>query len=210
MAAADLLPSEVAGEPLASGSIVTETLYTVCTSTLVAEVPEDSSGVPVEYTRAQYNGGIVIHAFKLIRDDAGPWQSWGVLRALLWDDDWYGGASSFPKASYEADLDNRFTARKGGRSVFFFSSGVWVFGVDAENYLARNRFARDLIQHLNAPAPLGMVMVAERGYIVPIIVLIAVIMGTSIIWGRLLGKVVEDISGKVKASVSLNSHRRRS
>ena len=58
MAAADLLPSEVAGELLASGSIDTETLYQiVCFHNLVAEVAdEDIENIKfqVEYTRAQY------------------------------------------------------------------------------------------------------------------------------------------------------------
>jgi hypothetical protein len=206
MAAADLLPSEVAGESFASGSVVTETLYTVvCTSYFVTEVAdEDIEDIKfqVEYTRALYDG-VVLHAFKAPSIDY-RWESEGVLYTLLNDCDWYGCASIFPK-NYWTDGDSWFTAKKEGRSAFFFRSGAWVFGVDAENYLARNRFARDLIQHLNGRELRGMTMLAEPGYIVSIIGLIAVILGTSITWGRFLGY----ISGTAIHSISLNSHRRR-
>ena len=206
MAAADLLPSEVAGELLASGSIDTETLYQiVCFHNLVAEVAdEDIENIKfqVEYTRAQYKG-IVLHVFKVPPNDYSL-QTRGVLQTLLQDCDWYGCASYFPKEPYNY-VDSWFTTTKGGRSAYFFRSGVWIFGVDAENYLTRNRFARDLIQQFNGRTPQSIAIFSELGYIMPImVVLIAVILGTSRTWGWLLGRISE----KWIDSINLKLHRR--
>jgi len=64
------------------------------------------------------------------------------LKLILEDEDWYGGASSYTKTN------DWFTASKGGRSIFFWRSGVWIFGVDAENDNTRNSVAEDFVQHL--------------------------------------------------------------
>jgi hypothetical protein len=203
MTAADLLPSEVAGEPLTSGSIDTETLYQiVCFHNLVAEVAdEDIENVKfqVEYTRAQYKGS-VLHVFKVPPSDYS-YETRDVLQTLLRDCDWYGCASYFPKEQYH-NVDSWFTTTKGGRSAYFFQSGVWILGVDAENYLARNRFARDLIQQFNGRTPQSMAMLTELGSIVPILVLIAVILGTSRSWGWLLGRISEKWIDSVKLKLT--------
>jgi hypothetical protein len=145
-----LLPSKVIGEQLDSGSIETEKLYVVCGHFLSAEVaPEDIEKIKynVEHTRAQYKG-VVIHLFK-----ASWWDTQTILYILSHvgtkddislDVDWYGAAlSSFGWV-------DRVTLTKADRSVFFWRSGEWVFGVDAENYEIRNDAAIDLFQHLKS------------------------------------------------------------
>jgi hypothetical protein len=147
---AGLLPSKVNGEQLDSGSIETEKLYVVCGHFLSAEVaPEDIDKIKynVEHTRAQYEG-VVIHLFK-----ASWWDTQTILYILSHvgtkddislDVDWYGAAlSSFGWV-------DRVTLTKGDRSAFFWRSGEWIFGVDAENHEIRNDAAIDLFQHLKS------------------------------------------------------------
>lgn len=123
----ELLPSTVAGEQLVIDSNYTETL-TADTGTRTFDL---------EHTRAQYNG-IYIHIFKAeFTSDASD-----TLTLLLDDEDWYGSPSSYTQTN------DWFTAVKEGRSVFFWRSGTWIFGVDAENDNTRNNAANDLVQHL--------------------------------------------------------------
>jgi hypothetical protein len=143
-----LLPSKIIGQQLDSGSIETENLYVVCGHFLSAEVaPEDIEKIKynVEHTRARYEG-VVIHLFK-----ASWWDTETILYILSHvgtddgirlDVDWYGGALS------AFGWGDRVTLTNGDRSAFFWRSGEWVFGVDAENFKIRNDAVRDLIQHL--------------------------------------------------------------
>jgi len=122
-----LLPSAVAGAQLVNGSVYNETL-TADTGTRTFEL---------EHTRAEYNG-IFLHVLKAqSTSDASD-----ALRLILEDENWYGGASSYTKTN------DWFTASKGGSSIFFWRSGIWIFGVDAENDTARNSAANDFVQHL--------------------------------------------------------------
>jgi len=127
LTAEGILPSAVSGEQLVAESVYNETLT----------VDTGARTFDIEYTRAEYDG-IFIDVFKAeSTSDASD-----TLRLLLEDEDWYGGASSYTQTN------DWFTANKGGRSVFFWRSGTWIFGVDAENDSTRNNAANDLVQHL--------------------------------------------------------------
>jgi len=121
----ELLPSALAGKQLGSVDTVNATVTT------------DSRSFEVEHTSAEYNG-VTVHIIKIKSEsDASD-----TLDVLLDDDDWYGGASS------HTQTNDWFTASKEGRSAFFWRSGIWIFGVDAENDSTRNDVANDLVQHL--------------------------------------------------------------
>jgi len=121
----ELLPSALADKQLTEGSV----------DTVNVTVTTASRNFEVEHTSAEYNG-VTVHIIKTKSEsDASD-----TLDVLL--DDWYGSASSHTKTN------DWFTASKGGRSAFFWRSGVWVFGVDAENDSTRNAAANDLVQHL--------------------------------------------------------------
>jgi len=123
----ELLPSALAGKQLTEGSVDTGN----------ATVTTDGTNFEVEHTSAEYNG-VTVHIIKTKSESDAS----GTLDVLLDDDRWYGGASSHTKTN------DWFTASKGGRSAFFWRSGIWVFGVDAENDSTRNDVANDLVQHL--------------------------------------------------------------
>ena len=127
MSTDELLPSTLADKDLTAGSV----------DTVNATVTTDTRSFDVEHTSAGYNG-VTVHIIKAQSEsDASD-----TLDVLLDDDDWYGGASS------HTQTNDWFTASKGGRSAFFWRSGRWVFGVDAENDNTRNGVANDLVQHL--------------------------------------------------------------
>lgn len=121
----ELLPSTLAGKQLGSVDTVNATVTT------------DSTSFEVEHTSAEYNG-VTVH---IIKTQSESYAS-DTLDVLLDDDDWYGGASS------HTQTNDWFTASKEGRSAFFWRSGIWIFGVDAENDSTRNDVANDLVQHL--------------------------------------------------------------
>lgn len=119
----ELLPSALADKQLGNVDTVNVTVTTA------------SRNFEVEHTSAEYNG-VTVHIIKTKSEsDASD-----TLDVLL--DDWYGSASSHTKTN------DWFTASKGGRSAFFWRSGVWVFGVDAGNDSTRNDVANGLVQHL--------------------------------------------------------------
>lgn len=121
----ELLPSALADKQLGNVDTANKTVTT------------DSRNFEVEHTSAEYNG-VTVHIIKTKSEsDASD-----TLDVLLDDGDWYGSASSHTKTN------DWFTASKGGRSAFFWRSGIWVFGVDAENDSTRNDVANDLVQHL--------------------------------------------------------------
>jgi hypothetical protein len=123
----ELLPSTVAGLQLGS-NITEDELFT-----------SDSNSFDVTHTTAQY-GDLTVHIYKTqYSSDASD-----ALTVLLSDESLYGGASSSVKTN------DWFTANKGGRSVFFWKSGVWVFGIDAENDTIRNTVANDFVQYLRS------------------------------------------------------------
>jgi hypothetical protein len=127
MTGSTLLASTLAGKQLDQGSVGTsnEQVTTGARDFEVAHTTADYDGVSVHVIKAQFTS------------DASD-----VLDVLLSDDDWYGSASASTKTN------DWFTASKGGRSVFFWRSDVWVFGIDAENDTVRNNAASDLVQHL--------------------------------------------------------------
>jgi len=93
-------------------------------------------GTPIGYTTAQYDGVIVSIYKAPSHADAS-----GTLNALY---DEYEYATSRTKTS------DWFTAEGTGYSVFYWKSGIWLFGVEAENSNTRNQAATELVQHLKS------------------------------------------------------------
>ena len=127
MTSSTLLASTLAGKQLDQGSV----------STSNEQVTTDARDFEVTHTTAEYDG-VTVHIIKAqFSSDTAD-----VLDVLINDDGWYGSASASTKTN------DWFTASKGGRSAFFWISGVWVFGIDAESDTVRNNAASDLAQHL--------------------------------------------------------------
>jgi len=123
----ELLPTTILGNPTVPDTFLNQTLT----------VYGDTTTFEVEYARIEYDG-IVIRIFKAQSTSEAS----DTLRLILEDEDWFGGASSY------VQTNDWFTAIKEGRSVFFWRSNTWIFGVDAENDDTRNNATNDLVQHL--------------------------------------------------------------
>lgn len=113
-----LLPEALINKPLTSNYTTTKYL----------------DGTPIYYTTAYYDEVIVHIAKAPSYADASE-----TLNALY---DAYEFARSTTKTS------NWFTAKGEGYSAFFWKSGVWVFGVEAENSDVRDQVATEFVQHL--------------------------------------------------------------
>ncbi|UCG45196.1 MAG: hypothetical protein JSV58_07485 [Candidatus Bathyarchaeota archaeon] len=125
----ELLPQIVAGMPMIGGSDFTVPL-TVDTGTRIFEV---------ERTRATYDG-IFVHIFKADSTSEAS----DTLVAILEDVNWYGEASS------KVQTNDWFTVYKDNRSVFFWRSGVLLFGIDADTETTRNNAAEDFVLYLRS------------------------------------------------------------
>ena len=123
----ELLPTTILGNSTVPDTFLNQTL----------DIYTDTTTFEVEYARIEYDG-IIIRIFKAQSTS----QASDTLRLILEDEDWFGGASSY------VQTNDWFTAIKEGRSVFFWRTNTWIFGVDAENDTIRNNAANELVQHL--------------------------------------------------------------
>lgn len=94
-------------------------------------------GTPIDHTIAQYDG-VTVSVYKAPTEiDASD-----ILNALY---------DEYELARARTKTPDWFTAEVDGYRVFFWKSGIWVFGVEAENSETRNQAATELIQHLRGP-----------------------------------------------------------
>jgi hypothetical protein len=120
--ARELFPSTIAGKHLNEGSIV----------------DMDQSGTfGAEYTIAEYED-VKVNIFKAESDS----HAYDILGNILHG--WY------EDATVHVRINNWFTANSGTHSVFYWQSGIWVFGIDAQNDDVRNQAARDFIQYIKS------------------------------------------------------------
>jgi len=127
MTTEELLPMELAGNQL-----LIETIQTGD-----AQVTTGTRSFLVEHTLALYDG-ITINIIKA--DDKSD-----ASDALedIYEDEYESGSGTRTKTTnwFKCDID--------GKCVFFWRSGVWVFGVEAGDGTTRQQAAEDFVQHLN-------------------------------------------------------------
>lgn len=132
MTTEELLPTELAGNQLLTGTIQTGD----------AQVTSDTRSFLVEHTLALYDG-ITVNIIKA--DD--KYDASDALDVIYETEYEETGSGTRTKTTnwFKCDID--------GRRIFFWKSGVWVFGVEAGDSDTRKQAAEDLVQHLRSLSP---------------------------------------------------------
>lgn len=131
MTTEELLPTELAGNQLLTGTIQTGD----------AQVTTDTRSFLVEHTLALYDG-ITINIIKA--DDKSDASD---ALEVIYEDEYESGSGTRTKTTnwFKVDID--------GRYAFFWRSGVWVFGVETGDSDTRKQAAEDFVQHLESLSP---------------------------------------------------------
>lgn len=131
MTTEELLPTELAGNQLLTGTIQTSD----------AQVTIDTTSFLVDHTLALYDG-ITVNIIKA--DDKSDASD---ALDVIYEDNYGSGSGTRTKTTnwFKCDVD--------GKCAFFWRSGIWVFGVEAGDNDTRKQVAEDFVQHLRSLSP---------------------------------------------------------